>query len=451
MTSNTLSDLDELLSTVRERESRRLIEEAIAAYRGGALRPAIVATWIAVVADLFAKIRETASGGDKAAIQYIAELEDAVEKKLLPKLQEIERGLLDKASRDFSLFTPHEQTDLERLLDDRHMCAHPALVRKEVLFQPTPELVRTHIVHAIHHVLSKDPVQGKAALDQILKDLLSPSFPTEKERIKRFLKGKYLSNPKPALIRNLLEALFKIATGSEPDFAGKEDRVALSFAAVGECQAALFDDYAPAIVRKVSARLEADRLMYLPRLASTDARIWQWIPEPQRIQVAQLTKGASDEKLKVFGVYEATGVSELSEIIESRFGALERQSKIAFLSGQPIPRYKKEIIELFATAPNYRTAESLMQSLILPYVPYFDVSDVTKVLKAVEENAQINSASGIPDLMGLFFDQTSSLFAQTKESWRNFVSTVSSGKDRSNHYAFPGIREKLKALGVMKK
>jgi hypothetical protein len=450
MSSATLSDLDELLVTIRERESRRLIEEAIAAYRGGALRSAIVATWIAVVADLFAKIRETATGGDRAAFQYITELDSAIEKNLLPKLQEIERGLLDKASNDFGLFTPHERKDLERLLEDRHMCAHPALVRKEFLFQPTPELVRAHIVHAIQHVLSKEPVQGKTILDQIFKDLLSQSFPTDKEQIRLFMKGKYLSNPRPALVRNLLEALFKIATGSERDFIGREDKVALSFATVGECQTALFDDYAPDIVRKVTAKLDADRLMYVPRVVSADPRIWKWLLEPQKVQISQLIRSVSVEELKQFGMLQAANVPELGEIIARRFGSLDRESKIAFLSGSPILSLKNEALELFASSPAFRAAESRMEGLILPYASYFDVEDILLILKAVEDNGQIHAASGIPPLMETFLDQTVHLLPKTKVYWNDFLFTMSKGKDIDDHYSFPGIRKRLKEKGMLK-
>src|SRR5690606_13064122 len=42
------SDIDSLVLAVRDRESRRLIGEAITAYRGGAFRSAIMSTWIAV-------------------------------------------------------------------------------------------------------------------------------------------------------------------------------------------------------------------------------------------------------------------------------------------------------------------------------------------------------------------------------------------------------------------
>ena len=63
--------LEDLLNDVRDRESRRYLEEAIRAYNVGAFRAAIVATWVTVAFDLIAKIRQLAVGGDAAANDFI--------------------------------------------------------------------------------------------------------------------------------------------------------------------------------------------------------------------------------------------------------------------------------------------------------------------------------------------------------------------------------------------
>ena len=59
-----ITDIDTLALAVRDRESRRLIAEAITAYRGGALRSAIMSTWIAVSFDIISKARELAAQGE---------------------------------------------------------------------------------------------------------------------------------------------------------------------------------------------------------------------------------------------------------------------------------------------------------------------------------------------------------------------------------------------------
>ncbi len=451
MNGSTLTDLDELVATVRERETRRLIEEAIAAYRGGALRAAIVSTWTATVADLFAKLRELSAGGDAAAIGVISKLDKAIDNAAIADLQRIERDLLSTVTEDFGFLAPHEFEDIQRLQKDRHLCAHPALVTKEVLFRPTPELVRAHIVHAIRHVLSSEPVQGKAALERFFQDLLSPSFPMRKEDAVRFIKGKYLGKPKEALVRSLIQALAKVATGSEADFVGKETKAAMAFAAVGDCDPALFEQIAPEALRKLAQTLPNDRLLHLVRIAGLDQRVWNWLPEPQRLQVVQLVADASSEDLKAFDVFSATGIEELRPHITGRFNGLDRQSKISLLSESPIPGLKSEAIGLFAAAQGFRIAESLMESLIIAYAPHFDAQDISKVLEAIAENGQISHANGVPMLLETLFDSTVHLLTDTGKSWRSFVGIVGKGKKRADYYAFPGIRKRLIANNIMKR
>ena len=74
-----LTDIDSLLLQVRDAESKKLIEEAVTAYRGGALRSAIVATWIAAVYDAIAKLRELKDQGDAEAALIVTKIDSASE------------------------------------------------------------------------------------------------------------------------------------------------------------------------------------------------------------------------------------------------------------------------------------------------------------------------------------------------------------------------------------
>lgn len=167
MTTHGVTDIDVLALSVRDRESRRLILEAITAYRGGALRSAIMSIWIAVVHDTFSKARELAAQGEPAATTFVANLDAAIEHKSVPKMQAIERDLLDTAYTALQLITQHEFNVLKRIQDDRNLCAHPAFITEDELFQPAPDLVRSHLVHALQCLLVHAPLQGKSALNRI--------------------------------------------------------------------------------------------------------------------------------------------------------------------------------------------------------------------------------------------------------------------------------------------
>jgi hypothetical protein len=215
-----LSDLDEMVLTVRNRVSQTYISEAVQAYRSNLFRASVILTWTALTYDLIAKFRELSEHGDAGAEQFARTLDNAISSTDVPKLQQIENGLLAMARQPFEMLNDRELEDLERLHKDRHSCVHPAFASDSTLFNPSPELCRMHIVHVITHVLQQPPVQGKAALARLKVDLLQPSFPIEQEQVTAFLKIRYLNRIKPALVGNFVIVFLKsILLQSDPDLA----------------------------------------------------------------------------------------------------------------------------------------------------------------------------------------------------------------------------------------
>jgi hypothetical protein len=89
MIQTHLVDLDELVQTVRDINTREYIAEAISAYRARAYRSAIMGTWVAVAYDVIAKIRELAAQGDAAAVTFSDTLDAATAQKATNYVQAI--------------------------------------------------------------------------------------------------------------------------------------------------------------------------------------------------------------------------------------------------------------------------------------------------------------------------------------------------------------------------
>jgi hypothetical protein len=172
-----LVDLDELVLLCRDDKARLYIVEAVACYRSGAYRSAIVATWIAVCYDIIDKFRELALSGDKNAEQYIAKIERARAANDFAQALILERDLLTIARDQFELISHLEHIDLSRLQEDRNRCAHPSLVSQDQAFAPSGELARLHLRSAVLHLLQHQPVQGKYALERLLNEVHSEYFP----------------------------------------------------------------------------------------------------------------------------------------------------------------------------------------------------------------------------------------------------------------------------------
>ena len=85
--SSPLADLDELILKCRDDRAQAYITEAVASYRSGAFRSAIVGAWIAVCFDVIEKLRELALSGDKEAEKHAEELEKTRKSAMLFTLQ----------------------------------------------------------------------------------------------------------------------------------------------------------------------------------------------------------------------------------------------------------------------------------------------------------------------------------------------------------------------------
>src|SRR5882672_10714855 len=149
----SLGDLDELVQSCRDAEARSYVAEAVMCYRAGAFRACIVSTWIAVVFDLIAKIKELALSGDSDAQKITNDLaawQQLIEKgdlAIIKKSLDLEREIVNIANEKFGFFDGLQVLDLTRLRDDRNRCAHPTFQGGDQPYSPSSELARTHLVH----------------------------------------------------------------------------------------------------------------------------------------------------------------------------------------------------------------------------------------------------------------------------------------------------------------
>jgi len=228
-----LEDLDELTLRCRDEKARQYIAEAVASYRAGAFRSAIVATWIAVCFDVIEKFRELALAGDKEAERQIQDIETTRRTGDLNRALKFERELLDLAKDKFELISPLEYIDLDRLQADRNRCAHPSLTSEDQAYIPSAELARLHIHSAVTHLLQHPPVQGKYALDRLVREIGSDYFPSSAKAARVAFGSGPLRRPRESLVRNLVLVLCKSLLKDKPDWK-RRSRIAAALQAIQE-------------------------------------------------------------------------------------------------------------------------------------------------------------------------------------------------------------------------
>jgi hypothetical protein len=443
-----LTDIDSLALAVRDRESRRLIAEAITAYRGGALRSAIMSTWIAVAFDIIAKARELAAQGEAAPIAFIQNLDSAIANTDIRRMQVIESDLLKIANEQLQLFAPHEYDALCRIQSDRNLCAHPAFVVEDELYQPTLELVRAHIVHALQYLLIHAPLQGKSAITRFDADIVSPSFPTNSKDVGAYMRAKYLDRAKDVLVTNLIKALLSAPFGNERiRYAGRIHLLATTLREIAKAKTAIYDSTVPGYVARKFDPVADDVLLSICAFLESDPRIWAWLSEPVRLRIKQLLQTADVETLKAHAAFDGFSVADLAEVLTTRFDVFDQNTQISIIAEHPKREFVERGIAIYSGAGSYRSAESMGQSVIVQLAPHFTADDIRALLDAVAENGQIWCAAGTSGILEAVFDATRGVLADSRQHWQAFVEgriAYFSG-NAEEYYSYPQLQQRLAA------
>jgi hypothetical protein len=448
MSANELHSLDALLLSVRDTESKRLAQEAVTAYQAGAHRAAILSIWVAVCADIISKLKELATGGDPAALVEVNNLGGWIQSKDLRNLQQFENSLVELALEKFGMLLPHEATDLVRLRDDRHLCAHPAFVSDDGLFSPTPELARNHITHAILHLLSRPPVQGKQLIARFDRDLLGGSFPSKPEEIEVVLRQNYLARAKAGSVASIIKALAKALVGAEAaKYKGKEDQIALSLAAIGRISPGPFEEHLPALFERLGRELDDAKVLVICRYIGPEPRIWSWLGEAGQARVFAKVDNAPLNELGA--AMRARHVPIVGERLLARLKHEDAKVMESAIAKFPCRTFVSDVLALYAESASFAAAEKRGSELLLRHAKYLTVADIERLNTIVRENKydQILQANETASILTQVFDQTRPLLPDAAPHWAAIVSYVMDRKVTADS-AYPQFIAELKKAGV---
>jgi hypothetical protein len=439
-----LADLDELALLVRETTSRAYILEAIADYRAGSYRSAIVATWTAICFDIVAKFRELSTSGDAAARNIVSIVDQAIAQPKNPeKFLAIEKELLDHAGT--AGFIGHrEQLDLERVKEDRNYCAHPAFIADAALFQPTPDQCRAHIVHAVDHLLQHPPVEGKTAIDRFKREIEGTAFPPSDAAVEAWLKARYSGHVKAATLRSLIVMATKGALRvAAPNLRQR------ALAVLRVMRRIEHHAYADALKDQLPKLLASTDGRILPRLAvllAQDQSVVSWVGGDviARLQGAMSELPVDDAENR--GLFALADLPEFRGHAKARFASLDAAEKAAVLSEYPARSFVSEVIADYAASSSYRGAEARGERVV-SLSTKLQAPEIAEVLKAAVENNEIWDAAGTPEILTRLFDHTEHLLAETSAAWVEFLRDVYDKKTWMGT-AMKHVSDKLAARGI---
>ena len=351
-----LTDLDVLCLEVRDPLSRSYIDEAIKAYRAGSLKASIVATWVAVTFDIIAKIRELADGGDNQARAFVNTFDANVGAPNVPKLMEIEAGLLDQAEKQFELIDPISRRHFDRLKQDRNLCAHPAFTKDGPLFQPEPELVRLYIVEAVRNLLALRPIVGKTMLALFDIDFQSNLFPETDEEVTQFVRNRHLANARSSARASLGIVLVKAFLREIPP--GWERHYSLIPAALQAVRDTDPKVWGDQILRQTVALIEAAPVGTLANAFFLLTRFDDLKKSLTDIATARLRSLIQnhDPSSRDIRPFYAIKLPEFTDLVVDRFGAASRETKVLVVTFFPDRKLWAVVCDLLAKAAGYRSA-----------------------------------------------------------------------------------------------
>lgn len=414
-----LSDLEKIQHDVVDVRSRGLVAEVVRCYEGGAYRAALVSLWVAVVADLTGKIRYLAESGDGEAGNVIDDLDKALANQRVDQVQRYERDLLATAERRLQILLPRERVELQRLNEDRNLCAHPGFLDEADLFVPDAEVVRAHLVAANRSVFSQRPLAGKRLLATLKIEMGGESWPSDGD----YFLDRFFRPARERVKTNMVKILIKHSV-RPPDDSNRAARRALRAALlVAKDSPSLFEGALRSVLHtwEASGSLGDSELVRASGAYGNRSVLWEVLPNTGKARLAALLEVCDidfllDERFFFSGAPCDEDIAEKFYSIVSELDA-ERAAKAV---KQSINRgsFVRVAIDLVRSSASFRGAENNLR-LVELCSDKLDHEDVANLREAIQRNPrnQVRLAGETESILTSIYSASSSTVASRRE-WR---------------------------------
>lgn len=411
-----LSDLDELVVRCRKPEPRDYIAEAVACYNAGAFRSAIIAVWIAVVYDFISKLRELEMTGDARARLHLQGFEAARRSADVRSSLQFERTLVERARDDYELISPIEAHDLNRLFEDRNRCAHPSMVSAEEPYQPSAELARTHIKNAVLMLLALPPVQGRAAVAFVLRDVESDYFPSEAEKAVEYFRAGPLFRARDVLVRNVSKVLVKdlLQRGWPPK---KRQRLFAAIQGVVILHRQTAESVLREIVPQLAVGVEDDKLYRVCRFLANIPESRDFIGAATNIRIREYIQNAPTDSLSKI-LPSAVAIPSLRLIALNRLAQVDDETLIAAIALDTAVEYVPEALTRLRRSHSFDSATLRFEAMIMPLATLLTMEQETEILDIYRTNNQVWPARAMAGLLGEFLGLRGEAAFPNRAAWQ---------------------------------
>ena len=351
----------------------------------------------------------------------------------------IETDILKAAQEIFQFINAHEHDILERIREDRHRCAHPAFISKNKVFHPSPDLVRSHIVHALQIVLTRPPVQGMSDINRFTEDLLGVSFPSNEQGVKEYIYSKYVDHRLDPFVENLIKIILEVPFSEEDGKLSRKTKVlAWALGGIFEKRKELFTKTMQSFLSQKEHTPSGKSLLRLCPFLGVNRHIWSCLKNQIQLSLIEIIKKCDVDDIVENSVLDALSVEDIEATITEKIKSMDVDSKVNLISKYPHRYFVPFAINMLRESKSIDEGNQIGMSAIIPLSLHFDANDIILIHKAARENFVLDQSYYTGHILELLFDSTKSLLPQTRDSWRDIV-------ENSKQEGYQGIREKLKA------
>lgn len=419
-------DLDLFLTKIRNPKSRIYFVDAVRSYKAGALRGAITSAWVAVVYDLIAKYRELSAMDDRAAAAFIGSWDKATRANNISEQLKLEARILDDATGNTQVINPIARKHLERLREDRHLCAHPAFSAEADLFQPSPELVRLHLFNAVDLVLSQEPLQGKAILEVYNADVQSAGFPTEHDRIIDYVEQRYLTRVRDQNICNFGMVLAKsLLNGVPENWEPLQRKIIASLVAVRDRAEAAWPDIRQRIVGLIDNLDPSSRPRAIAFIA-TFPDSWSQLQEATRTALQMTIRNTDPANFNDYRMLAGLRFPQFRKELLRLVEDLDADKLTAAIAAQPHADLWPKAVLIYQGSITYRMSENNFRNLIMPFARHLSSQKFDRLLDAIIDNPQNLDAYDTGELLLQVLHEAQSMDRPTYNARDRFCQAVGS-------------------------
>ncbi|WDN55885.1 hypothetical protein [Streptomyces clavuligerus] len=425
-------DLEERVNRVFNPDLRPLVREAYRCYVSGSARGAIVLTWTAVCADLIAKAQILHEEGETEAKNLVDNVERAQgskEAEAIPIMLTLEKTLLDTAEKlELIDFTQRKQ--LERIRDDRHLCAHPSIRPLGELYEPTTEYARAHLVAALEAVLIHPPSQGRKIVDSFLKHVVDPGFVYDTE----YLTHTFFDRVRPSARSKVVEAAAKFAVLAidDPAITIKPeqfaDRMAKCLRSFAERDADLVKKAVAKQMTRFGTAEPSVQLQALARLGDLPA-FWAALGTPvsnllnakiETIGTRAPYKEITTTEAKVLALVALPELRETLPALTGTFGNLWYIPRADIIEQRPAPYFTPFLPALLKEVGSFDRGQEVAEKAVLPCAGFLTLPELEQVLTEWNDNDQCWGRA-MPGYVVELYVRTSHLGDDRKKLWTPIV------------------------------